>query len=184
MAGLSFPMPHPTPATVGQLKDTGYQPCSVKDELRRNVIRKLKTGEELFPGIVGYRETVLPQIVNGLLSRHDLLFLGLRGQAKTRILRMLPTLLDERIPVLADVEIRGYPIRLELDVALVFSANPEDYTNRGRIVTPLKDRIGSVVRTHYPESVDEGIAITEQNAWLERTTGPSASGVLVDTPRF
>jgi magnesium chelatase subunit I len=260
----------------------------VKDELRRNVIRKLKAGEELFPGIVGYRESVIPQIVNGILSKHDLLFLGLRGQAKTRILRLLPTLLDEWIPVLAgveinddpvapmtktgkriiteqgddaqiewvhrddryqeklatpdvtiadligeidlvkhaegrylsdestmhygliprsnrglfainelpdlapriqvglfnvleerDVQIRGYPIRLNLDVCLVFSANPEDYTNRGRIVTPLKDRIGSVIRTHYPETIDEGITVTQQNAWLERD-----AGVQVEMPRF
>lgn len=289
---LSFPaMNHPHPATVGQLKESGYRPSSVKDELRRNLIAKLRAGEELFPGIVGYRQSVLPQIVNGILSKHDLLFLGLRGQAKTRILRMLPMLLDEWIPVLADVEInddpivpttstgkrivaeqkddakinwvhrgdryqeklatpdvtiadligeidlvkhaegrylsdestmhygliprcnrgifainelpdlapriqvglfnvleerdiqiRGYPIRLDLDVCLVFSANPEDYTNRGRIVTPLKDRIGSVIRTHYPETVDEGIEITGQNAWLERSE--SASGVLVDMPRF
>src|SRR4051794_3253240 len=284
---------HPRAATVGQLKETGYKPCSVKDELRRNVIRKLKTGEELFPGIVGYRESVIPQIVNGILSKHDLLFLGLRGQAKTRILRLLPTLLDEWIPVLAgldinddpiapstksgqriiaehrddapiewvhrddryqeklatpdvtiadligeidlvkhaegrylsdestmhfgliprsnrgifainelpdlapriqvglfnvleerDVQIRGYPIRLNLDVCLVFSANPEDYTNRGRIVTPLKDRIGSVVRTHYPESVDEGIQIAEQNAYTDRVNGSSGSGIRVDVPRF
>ena len=284
---------HPRPATLGQLKETGYQPSSVKDELRRNLIRKLKAGEELFAGIVGYRETVIPQIVNGILSKHDLLFLGLRGQAKTRILRMLPDLLDEWIPTLTDVEInddpirpstktgarvvaeqgddakitwvhrsdryheklatpdvtiadligeidlvkhaegrylsdestmhfgliprsnrgifainelpdlapriqvglfnvleerdvqiRGYPIRLNLDVCLVFSANPEDYTNRGRIVTPLKDRIGSVVRTHYPESVDEGIAIAEQNAYTDRVNGPAGSGVRVDVPRF
>jgi magnesium chelatase subunit I len=289
-------MSHPRPATLGQLKETGYRPVSVKDELRRNVIRKLRAGEELFPGIVGYRDSVIPQIVNGILSRHDLLFLGLRGQAKTRILRLLPELLDEWIPVLADVEInddpiepmtktgrrlvaergddakiewvhrrdryheklatpdvtiadligeidlvkhaegrylsdestmhfgmiprsnrgifainelpdlapriqvglfnvleerdvqiRGYPIRLNLDVCLVFSANPEDYTNRGRIVTPLKDRIGSVVRTHYPESVSEGIAIAEQNAYLDRAGGEAAgvgSGVHVDVPRF
>jgi magnesium chelatase subunit I len=286
-------MTHPRPATVGQLKETGYRPCSVKDELRRNVIRKLRASEELFPGILGYRDSVIPQIVNGILSKHDLLFLGLRGQAKTRILRLLPQLLDEWIPVLAgveinddpiapttktgkrliaeqaddakiewihrdtryqeklatpdvtiadligeidlvkhaegrylsdestmhyglipranrgifainelpdlapriqvglfnvleerDVQIRGYPIRLDLDVCLVFSANPEDYTNRGRIVTPLKDRIGSVIRTHYPETTDESIAITEQNAWLTRTTSGSDSGVLVDTPRF
>src|SRR6476469_3645800 len=78
---------HPRAATVGQLKETGYRPCSVKDELRRNVIKKLKAGEELFPGIVGYRDSVLPQIINGILSKHDMLFLGLRGQAKTRILR-------------------------------------------------------------------------------------------------
>lgn len=286
-------MSHPRPATVGQLKETGYRPCSVKDELRRNVIRKLKGGEELFPGIVGYRDSVIPQIVNGILSKHDLLFLGLRGQAKTRILRLLPELLDEWMPVLAgveinddpiapttktgkrivaeqgddakiewvhrkdryheklatpdvtiadligeidlvkhaegrylsdestmhfgliprsnrgifainelpdlapriqvglfnvleerDVQIRGYPIKLDLDVCLVFSANPEDYTNRGRIVTPLKDRIGSVVRTHYPESVTEGLQIAEQNAWLTRHEGDSGGGVRVEVPRF
>jgi magnesium chelatase subunit I len=286
-------MSHPRPATVGQLKETGYAPCSVKDELRRNVIKKLRNNEELFPGIVGYRDSVLPQIINGLLSKHDLLFLGLRGQAKTRILRMLPLLMDEWMPVLAgteinddpiqpstktghrliaeqgddakiewvhrndryheklatpdvtiadligeidlvkhaegrylsdestmhygliprsnrgifainelpdlspriqvglfnvleerDIQIRGYPIRLDLDVCLVFSANPEDYTNRGRIVTPLKDRIGSVIRTHYPETVGESITITEQNAWVERGSSGSASGVIVDTPRF
>src|SRR5438094_2430624 len=284
---------HPRAATVGQLKETGYRPSSVKDELRRNVIRALKEKQELFPGIVGYRDTVIPQIINGILSKHDLLFLGLRGQAKTRILRMLPDLLDEWIPVLAeveinddplapstkagkrivaeqgddakiewvhrsdryheklatpdvtiadligeidlvkhaegrylsdestmhfgliprsnrglfainelpdlapriqvglfnvleerDVQIRGYPIKLDLDVCLVFSANPEDYTNRGRIVTPLKDRIGSVIRTHYPENVSEGIEIAQQNAWLERHEGASASGVRVDVPRF
>jgi magnesium chelatase subunit I len=286
-------MSHPHPATVGQLKETPYRPCSVKDELRRNAIRKLKAGEELFPGIVGYRDSVLPQIVNGILSKHDLLFLGLRGQAKTRILRMLPTLLDEWIPVLAgvevnddplapttrmgkriiaeqgddvkiewvhrddryheklatpdvtiadligeidlvkhaegrylsdestmhygliprsnrgifainelpdlapriqvglfnvleerDVQIRGYPIRLDLDVCLVFSANPEDYTNRGRIVTPLKDRIGSVIRTHYPQTLEESIAITTQNAWIVREGSVSGSGVTVEMPRF
>ena len=292
-------MSHPRPATLGQLKETNYRPSSVKDELRRNVIRKLRDGEELFPGIIGYRESVIPQIINGILSKHDLLFLGLRGQAKTRILRMLPDLLDEWMPVLAgteinddpirpttktgkrliaeqgddtkiewvhrsdrykeklatpdvtiadligeidlvkhaegrylsdestmhfgliprsnrgifainelpdlapriqvglfnvleerDVQIRGYPIRLDLDVCLVFSANPEDYTNRGRIVTPLKDRIGSVIRTHYPESVDEGIQIAEQNAWLDRAgddasgSAGSSSGVRVDTPRY
>jgi magnesium chelatase subunit I len=286
-------MNHPRPATLGQLKETGYRPSSVKDELRRNVIRKLRAGEELFPGIIGYRDSVIPQLVNGILARHDLLLLGLRGQAKTRILRMLPDLLDEWMPVLTgvdinddpvapmtktgkrivaeegddakiewvhrserykeklatpdvtiadligeidlvkhaegrylsdestmhygliprsnrgifainelpdlapriqvglfnvleerDVQIRGYPIRLNLDVCLVFSANPEDYTNRGRIVTPLKDRIGSVVRTHYPESVAEGIQIAEQNAWLERDGAESGSGVRVDTPRF
>ncbi|MBC8108877.1 MAG: sigma 54-interacting transcriptional regulator [Anaerolineae bacterium] len=286
-------MAHPRPATVGQLKETGYRPCSVKDELRRNLIKKLKAREELFPGIIGYRESVLPQIVNGILSKHDLLFLGLRGQAKTRILRMLPTLLDEWIPTLAgteinddpmtpvtrsgkriiadqgdaagiewvhrddryheklatpdvtiadligevdlvkhaegrylsdettmhygliprsnrgifainelpdlapriqvglfnvleerDIQIRGYPIRLNLDVCLVFSANPEDYTNRGRIVTPLKDRIGSVVRTHYPETIDEGIEIVKQNAWLARDSNGSSSGVAVEFPPF
>ena len=257
------------------------------------MIRKLKAGEELFPGIIGYRDTVLPQLVNAMLAKHDILLLGLRGQAKTRILRMLPDLLDEWMPVLAgveinddplapmtktgkrlvaeqgddtkiewvhrsdrykeklatpdvtiadligeidlvkhaegrylsdestmhygliprsnrgifainelpdlapriqvglfnvleerDVQIRGYPIRLDLDVCLVFSANPEDYTNRGRIVTPLKDRIGSVIRTHYPESAAEGIEIAEQNAWVQRNDNGSDSGVYVDTPRF
>src|SRR5271169_477995 len=103
-------MAHPSPATVGQLIEFGYKPMSVKDELRRNLIRKLKAGEELFPGIIGYRDTVIPQIINGILSKHDLLFLGLRGQAKTRILRMLPRLLDEWIPVLAGVEINDDPI--------------------------------------------------------------------------
>src|SRR5258708_4935059 len=103
-------MNHPRPATLGQLKETGYRPSSVKEELRRNVIRKLQAGEELFPGIVGYRETVIPQIVNGILSKHDILFLGLRGQAKTRILRMLPDLLDEWMPVLSGVEINDDPL--------------------------------------------------------------------------
>lgn len=279
--------------SLGQLKETGYRPCSVKDELRRNLIEKLRSGRELFPGIVGYRDTVIPQIVNAILSKHDMLFLGLRGQAKTRILRMLPELLDEWIPVLADVEInddpvspmtgtgrrivaeqgddakiewvyrsdryheklatpdvtvadligevdlvkhaegrylsdestmhyglilrsnrglfainelpdlapriqvslfnvleerdvqiRGYPIRLNMDVCLIFSANPEDYTNRGRIVTPLKDRIGSVIRTHYPETLEEGLKIVEQNAWIERSNDSSASGVRVDMPQY
>ncbi len=285
-------MSHPNITTVGQLKATGYSPVSVKDEMRRNLVRKLRSGETLFPGIVGYRDTVIPQIVNGILSRHDMLFLGLRGQAKTRILRMLPELLDEWIPVLSgveinddpiapvtrtgkriieeqgddakiewvhrsdryheklatpdvtiadligeidlvkyaegrylsdestmhfgliprsnrglfainelpdlapriqvglfnvleerDIQIRGYPIRLELDVALVFSANPEDYTNRGRIVTPLKDRIGTVVRTHYPATIDEGLEIVQKYAWLKRD-GETASGVQVEVPRF
>ncbi len=284
---------HPDAATVGQLRQTGYTFMPVKDELRRNLIAKLRAGEELFPGIRGYRDTVVPQIVNGLLARHDLLFLGLRGQAKTRILRMLPTLLDEWIPVIAgldinddpltpmtqmgrrkvqelgddtpiewvhrdqryqeklatpdvtiadligeidlvkhaegrylsdestmhfglipranrgifainelpdlapriqvglfnvleerDIQIRGYPIRLELDVFLTFSANPEDYTNRGRIVTPLKDRIGTVVRTHYPHTAQEGIAIAQENAWLDRASGDSGSGVEVVVPPF
>ena len=287
-------MSHPKPATVGQLKETKYTPRSVKDELRHNLIAKLKAGTELFPGIVGYRDTVIPQIVNGILSKHDLLFLGLRGQAKTRILRMLPDLLDEWIPVLAgveinddpirpitktgqrllaeqgddakiewvhrgdryheklatpdvtiadligevdlvkhaegrylsdestmhygliprsnrglfainelpdlapriqvglfnvleerDIQIRGYPIRLNLDVCLVFSANPEDYTNRGRIVTPLKDRIGSVIRTHYPESAAEGIQISTANAYTDRAdAAQSGSGVRIELPQF
>jgi magnesium chelatase subunit I len=286
-------MPHPTISTLGELKKSGYRPISVKDELRKNLIAKLRAGEDVFPGIVGYRDSVLPQIINGILAKHDLLFLGLRGQAKTRILRMLPSLLDEWIPVLTgpeindepmqpvtklgkktveeqrdaakiewvhrsaryqeklatpdvtiadligevdlvkhaegrylndestmhfgliprsnrgifainelpdlspriqvglfnvleerDVQIRGYPIRLNMDVCLVFSANPEDYTNRGRIVTPLKDRIGTVIRTHYPETVDESLKIVDENAWIRRNDEGSASGVDVVVPRY
>jgi magnesium chelatase subunit I len=265
---------------VGELRSSGYRIESVKDEMRRNLVRKLRAGETLFPDILGYEETVVPQIQNAILSRHDMLLLGLRGQAKTRMLRQLVHLLDEFLPVIAgselndhpyhpiskyardlvaeqgeatpiawirreqryheklatpdvtiadligevdmikhaegrylsseltmhfgliprtnrgifcinelpdlapkiqvglfnvleerDIQIRGYPIRLELDVCMVFSANPEDYTNRGRIVTPLKDRIGSVVRTHYPLTRETGIAISEQNAWLDRDAG-------------
>ena len=285
-------MSHPQPATLGQLKQTDYRYRSVKQEMRENLIARLRAGDEILPGIRGYRDTVLPQIVHAILSRHDMLFLGLRGQAKTRILRMLPELLDEWIPVLAeleipddplapmttmarrivadqaedapirwlhrsqryheklatpdvtiadligeidivkhaegrylsdestmhfgliprtnrglfainelpdlapriqvglfnvleerDVQIRGYPIRLNLDVCLAFSANPEDYTNRGRIVTPLKDRIGSVIRTHYPQNVDEAMAITTDNAYLSRTADGDTTPA-VDVPAF
>ncbi len=278
----------PAPRTLGQLKATGYRPSSVKDELRRNTVARLRGGEVLFPGLVGYEDSVIPQVVHALLSRHDMLFLGLRGQAKTRLIRMLPNLLDEWIPVLAeseipddpaaprfsagrrlvaeqgddtairwlhrseryheklatpdvtiadlvgeidlvrhaqgkflsdestmhfgliprtnrgifamnelpdlapkiqvglfnvleerDVQIRGYPVRLEMDLCMAFSANPEDYTNRGRIVTPLKDRIGSVIRTHYPAQLQQAVTITRQNAWLNRD-----SGVTVEIPHF
>ena len=286
-------MSHPNVANLGQLKDTGYRYRSVKDELRSNLIAKLRAGETIFPGIVGYRESVIPQVINGILAKHDMLFLGLRGQAKTRMLRLLPTLLDEWIPVISgteinddpiqpltttgkrkvaeqgnetpiewvhrssryqeklatpdvtiadligeidlvkhaegrylsdettmhfglipranrglfainelpdlapriqvglfnvleerDVQIRGYPVRLELDTCLVFSANPEDYTNRGRIVTPLKDRIGTVIRTHYPETTAEALTIVSENAWLDRSESGSPSGVTVNFPRF
>ncbi len=265
------------PRTLGELKSSGYRIESVKDEMRRNLIAKLKSGQPLFPDILGYEETVVPQIENAILSKHDILFLGLRGQAKTRMLRQLIHLLDESIPIVAgseindhplapvskqareliaekgdqtpiewvgrdrryheklatpdvtiadligevdmikhaegrylsseltmhfgliprtnrgifcmnelpdlapkiqvglfnvleerDIQIRGYPVQLDLDLCMVFSANPEDYTNRGRIVTPLKDRIGSVIRTHYPLTREIGIAISDQNAWLER----------------
>src|SRR5712692_4895665 len=264
------------PRTLGDLKASGYQVVPIKEEMRRNLIRLLKSGEALFPGIIGYDETVIPQVQNAVLSKHDMLFLGLRGQAKTRMLRQLVHLLDDAIPIVAgsevndnpsapvsrdardriaqqgvgtpiawvgrdqryheklatpdvtiadligeidmikhaegrylsseltmhfgliprsnrgifcmnelpdlspkiqvgmfnvpeerDVQIRGYPVRLDLDLCMVFSANPEDYTNRGRIVTPLKDRIGSVIRTHYPLTRDVGIAITDANAWTE-----------------
>jgi magnesium chelatase subunit I len=263
--------------TLGELKAAQYQSISIKDEMRRNLIRKLKANEPIFDGILGYEETVVPQVQNAILSKHDMLFLGLRGQAKTRMLRQLTHLLDAAIPIIAgsevnddplrplsryakdliakhgddtpiewigpdqryheklatpdvtiadlvgeidmikhaegrylsseltmhfgliprsnrgifcmnelpdlsakiqvgmfnvleerDVQIRGYPVRLDLDLCMVFSANPEDYTNRGRIVTPLKDRIGSVIRTHYPLTRDVGIAITDANSWIER----------------
>jgi magnesium chelatase subunit I len=268
------------PRTLGELKARGYRTESVKDEMRRNLIAKIRAGDPLFPDILGYEETVVPQIQNAILSRHDVLFLGLRGQAKTRMLRQLVHLLDDAIPVVEgsevnddplapiskegrdrvaaggdatpiewvgrdaryqeklatpdvtiadligeidmikhaegrylsseltmhfgliprtnrgifcinelpdlspkiqvglfnvleerDVQIRGFPVRLNLDLCMVFSANPEDYTNRGRIVTPLKDRIGSVVRTHYPLTRELGVAINDQNAWLARDAG-------------
>ncbi len=277
------------PRTLGELAASGYRIQSVKDEMRRNLIAKLPRGEPLFPGILGYDETVVPQVQNAILSKHDILFLGLRGQAKTRMLRELVGLLDEAIPIVAgseihdnpfapvskhardliasqgdrtpvewigrsdryheklatpdvtiadligevdmikhaegrylsseltmhfglipranrgifcinelpdlapkiqvglfnvleerDVQIRGYPVRLDLDLCMVFSANPEDYTNRGRIVTPLKDRIGSVIRTHYPLSREIGIAISDQNAWLDREE-PGQARLLVPT---
>ena len=274
------------PTTLGQLRKSEFTPQrlarSVKDELRENLIAKLrdsaKTKAPLFPGIVGYEDTVVPQIVNAVLSKHNFILLGLRGQAKSRILRALTTLLDPACPYIAgsevrdnpyapiskfsrdliaklgdetpiawltpndrfveklatpdvtvadlvgdidpikaarsnqdlgseltmhygllpranrgifaineipdlagkiqvalfnimqegDVQIKGYPVRLLLDVAIVFSANPEDYTARGKIVTPLKDRIGSEIRTHYPENIEEGIVITAQEAWSKR----------------
>ncbi len=266
------------PATVGDLKRSGYLPLLVKDELRKNLVGKLRSGEELFPGIVGYDDTVVPQLVNAILARHDFILLGLRGQAKSRILRQLVELLDPELPILAgsevnddplspiskqgrllleemgddapvewisreyryveklatpdvtiadmigdvdpikaargghiladeltihygllpranrgifainelpdlagkiqvglfnilqegDVQIKGYPIRLPLDVFMVFTANPEDYTARGKIITPLKDRIGGEIRTHYPLEVETGIEITRQEAWVGR----------------
>src|SRR3982751_4974321 len=255
---------------------------SVKSEIRDNLIRKLRAGDALFPGIIGYDDSVVPQVVNAILSRHNFILLGLRGQAKTRLLRALTSLLDEQIatvpgceihddplaplcaacrareaaegdamavswlprerryveklatpdvtiadmigdvdpikaarsglqlgdeltmhygllpranrgifainelPDLAskvqvglfnvlqegDVQIKGYPVRLRLDLALVFSANPEDYTARGKIITPLKDRIGSEIVTHYPATVEEGMEITGQEAWTARDSSP------------
>jgi len=266
------------PRTLGELKESGYRPRSVKDELRANVRARLARSEPLFAGIVGYEDTVIPGIVHAILSRHNFILLGLRGQAKSRILRALVELLDARIPVIegsevnddplapisrygrlkveesgddtpvrwirresryveklatpdvtvadligdldpiraarggrllsdelnihfgllpranrgifamnelpdlagkvqvalfnvmqeGDVQIKGFPIRLPLDVQLVFTANPEDYTARGKIITPLKDRIGSEVTTHYPRDVLTGIAITGQEAWVDR----------------
>jgi magnesium chelatase subunit I len=269
------------PATLGEWKQTaGGAPAlrSVKDEMRANLLCKLETGAPLFAGVHGYEETVLPQVVNAILARHNFILLGLRGQAKSRILRGLVQFLDPEMPYIAgceihdhplrpicracrelvaeqgdqtplawlprddryveklatpdvtiadiigdvdpikaarggrnlsdeltvhygllpranrgifavnelpdlagkiqvglfnimqegDVQIKGYPLRLPLDVLLVFTANPEDYTARGKIVTPLKDRIGSEIRTHYPATVEEGMAITAQEAWTER----------------
>jgi magnesium chelatase subunit I len=276
------------PATLGELRASGYQPQTVKEEMRKNLIQKLRKGDDIFPGIIGYEETVIPQIENAILSGQDIVFLGERGQAKTRIARSLINLLDEEVPVIAgadlnddplrplsalgkqilaekgdatpiewlprdrrygeklatpditisdligevdpikvaegrylsdeltihygliprtnrgifainelpdlaeriqvgllnimeerDVQIRGYKIRLDLDVFVVASANPEDYTNRGRIVTPLKDRFGSEIRTHYPRTVEHEINIIEQEAMKFANDG-------VDTivPRF
>ncbi len=271
------------PRTLSELRRSTFseerlQTRRIKDELRDNLMARLRQPGSIFPGIVGYDDTVVPQIVNAILSRHNFILLGLRGQAKSRILRALTTLLDPDLPYIAgceihdnpyapicrrcreevtklgdataiaylapderyveklatpdvtiadligdidpikaargghelgseftvhygllpranrgifainelpdlagkiqvglfnimqegDVQIKGYPLRLPLDVALVFSANPEDYTARGKIITPLKDRVGSEIRTHYPSSVEEGIAITAQEAWTQR----------------
>jgi magnesium chelatase subunit I len=266
------------PATLGELRASGYTVLSVKDELRKNLIQKMKRKEPLFPGIIGYDQTVVPALVNAILAKHDVILLGLRGQAKTRIVRQLNTLLDEYIPVVAgseindnpfspvskaamdlvseqadrtpiewlhrsqrygeklatpdvtiadligdidpikaaahrlhyahegaihfgiiprsnrgifainelpdlqpriqvglfnileekDIQIRGFNIRIPLDIMLVFTANPEDYTNRGNIITPLKDRIDSQILTHYPRSLDDAIAITAQEAQIVR----------------
>jgi magnesium chelatase subunit I len=284
----------PLPQTLGELRSTSRfsEAClkdrTVKDEMRGNLIARLHSGEALFPGIVGYEDSVIPQIVNAVLSKQNFILLGLRGQAKSRILRALTALLDERMPSIAgceirdnpyrplcrrcldliaecgdatpiawiargdryveklatpdvtvadlvgdidpikaargardlaneltmhygllpranrgifainelpdlagkiqvalfnimqegDVQIKGYPVRLALDLVLVFSANPEDYTARGKIVTPLKDRIGSEIRTHYPETLEEGMAITAQEAWAQR------GAARVDVPAY
>jgi magnesium chelatase subunit I len=282
------------PESLGDLRSSSFSQerigdRGVKDELRQNLICKLQRGDELFPGVIGYEDTVIPQLVNAVLSRHNFILLGLRGQAKTRIVRLLTTLLDEYAPYIAgceirdhpyqpicrrcrdllaergdaapiawlhrdqryveklatpdvtiadmigdidpikaaragqdisneltihygllpranrgifainelpdlagkiqvglfnimqegDVQIKGYPVRLPLDVALVFTANPEDYTARGKIITPLKDRIGSEIRTHYPASLEQGLAITRQESWTERP-----SPVRLHTPNY
>src|SRR6202171_5240862 len=269
--------------TFGELKASGYKPRGVKEELRGNLRRALARGENPFEGIHGYERTVLPALYNAVLSKHDLLLLGLRGQAKTRLLRMLINLLDAEIPAIAgselnedpflpitkygrrllaekgddtplawiprseryreklatpevtiadligdvdpikaaterrsysdeevihygivprtnrgifainelpdlqpriqvgllnileerDLQIRGFPIRIPLDILLVFSANPEDYTNRGNIITPLKDRISSQIMTHYPDDVKTAAKITAQEAWTERAGVPA-----------
>ena len=277
------------PSTLGELKAGGFATRSVKDEMRANLIRKMRAGERLFPGILGYEETVVPQIVNAILSKHNLILLGLRGQAKSRIIRQLTDLLDDQMPIIAgseindnplaplsafgraqvdelgdktpiawvkrdsrfveklatpdvtiadiigdvdpikaakgghllsdeltifygllpranrgifainelpdlagkiqvglfnimqegDVQIKGYPVRLPLDVMLVFSANPEDYTARGKIITPLKDRIGAEIQTHYPKDLQLGVEITKQEAWTKR-----GDELSVEIPEF
>lgn len=277
--------------TFGELKASGYKTRSVKDEMRANLIEKLRCGEKLFPGILGYEDTVIPQLINAILSRHNFILLGTRGQAKSRIIRQLTELLDEQIPIIAgseindnpfqplsaygrqqielhgdetkidwvrrenrfveklatpdvtiadligdvdpikaakgghllsdeltihfgllpranrgifainelpdlagkiqvglfnimqegDVQIKGYPVRLPLDVMLVFSANPEDYTARGKIITPLKDRIGAEIMTHYPKTLSLGTAITKQEAWTKRE---GLEGFSLEIPDF
>jgi magnesium chelatase subunit I len=281
------------PGTLGELRQSPWSEPplrgrSVRAELRHNLVTALECGTPLFPGVLGYEESVLPQIVNAVLAQHDFILLGTRGQAKTRILRELVSLLDPEIPIIAgsevnddpfhpisrygreliaehgdrtpvawvkredryieklatpdvtiadiigdvdpikaargghllsdeltmhfgllpranrgifainelpdlsgkiqvglfnimqegDVQIKGYPVRLQLDVLLTFTANPEDYTARGKIITPLKDRIGSEISTHYPRTVDLGMQITQQEAWVERGSKP------IDVPDF
>jgi len=264
--------------TLRDLKNSGYHVRSVRDELRTNLIKKIEKREDVFRGIIGYDETIIPDLENALLSRHDFILLGLRGQAKSRILRSLVNLLDDYLPVIAgseindnplapiskfgrdqlknlgdetpiewiprekryneklatpdvsiadligdidpikaatnrlhyaheeaihfgiiprtnrgifvinelpdlqpriqvgllnileeqDLQIRGFPLRIPLDIVIAFSANPEDYTNRGNIITPLKDRIDSQIITHYPLKIENGIEITDQEAWQQR----------------
>jgi len=276
------------PATIGQLRDAGWVSRPVKEEIRANAVTKITAGEPLFDGVLGFEQTVLPQLENALLAGHDVIFLGERGQAKTRMIRSLTGLLDEWMPIIAgseinddpfapvsryardlvaehgdetpitwvrsadrfgeklatpdtsiadligevdpikvaegrylsdeltlhyglvprtnrgifainelpdlaeriqvgllnvleerDVQVRGYKIRLPLDVVMVASANPEDYTNRGRIITPLKDRFGSQIRTHYPLDVETEMAIVAQEA------GPtSVAGIDVHVPAY
>ncbi|HKV24955.1 MAG TPA: hypothetical protein VJN93_10230 [Candidatus Acidoferrum sp.] len=286
-AGTSMhPTGHSKPRTIGELKhipdfDARTVSRSVKNEMRENLLRAMEKNETLFPGVHGYEDSVIPQIINAILSRHNFILLGLRGQAKSRILRGLAQFLDAEIPVVAgceinddplrpicracrekiaaegdntaiawmprdlryveklatpdvtiadiigdvdpiraarggrdlsdeltihygllpranrgifainelpdlagkiqvglfnimqegDIQIKGYPLRLPLDVLLVFTANPEDYTARGKIITPLKDRIGAEIRTHYPATIEEGMAITTQEAWVTRDEG-------------
>ncbi len=283
-------MPPPTIATRGALREAGYRPRSVKDEVRANLIAALRAGETVFPGLLGYERSVIPQVQHALLARHDFILLGLRGQAKTRLVRSLPALLDEWMPAVdgaeihddpfqpiskaardlvaqagdetpvtwihrsrrygeklatpdtsiadligdvdpikaatrkltyadeetihfgliprlhrgifainelpdlqpriqvgllgvmeeQDVQIRGFAVRLPVDVLMVFTANPEDYTNRGAIITPLKDRIASQILTHYPRSLETGVEITRQEAWTERSEADG--GVAVHVP--
>jgi magnesium chelatase subunit I len=276
------------PTTIGELREAGYKPRSIREEMRENLIAGIRRGDQLFPGIVGYDRTVIPQVENAILSGQDIILLGERGQAKTRLARSLVNLLDEAIPIVAgseinddpfqpvskyardlvtergeetpiawigrdrrygeklatpdttiadligevdpikvaegrylsdeltisygliprtnrgiftlnelpdlaeriqvgllnvmeerDVQIRGYKIQLPLDILVIASANPEDYTNRGRIITPLKDRYGSQIRTHYPETIDLEIEIMDQERAIYET-----EGIGVSVPEF
>src|SRR4051795_1071140 len=276
------------PATLGQLQESGWKSMPVKEEVRRNAAARIAAGQPLVEGGLGYEDTVLPQLENALIAGHDIIFLGERGQAKTRMIRSLTELLDEWMPIIAgseinddpyapvsrhardlvaekgddtpidwvhrserfgeklatpdtsiadligevdpikvaegrylsdeltlhyglvprtnrgifainelpdlaeriqvgllnvleerDVQVRGYKIRLPLDVLLVASANPEDYTNRGRIITPLKDRFGSQIRTHYPLEVETEVAIV-----LQEAPPFEAEGVRVTVPDY
>ncbi len=275
------------PRTIGELRDSGYKVLSVREELRKNLVNKLKKKQDMFPGIIGFDETVLPQLQNAILAGQDIVLLGERGQAKSRLIRHLVGLLDSEIPVIAgseinenpynpitkacqerlkqygddveidwvprearyteklatpdisiadligeidpikvaegrylsdeltihfgliprsnrgifsinelpdlaeriqvgmfnlmeerDVQIKGYRIRMPLDVYVVATANPEDYTNRGRIITPLKDRYGAQIRTHYPRNIHDEITIMEQ----ERSRFPSERDI--STPQY
>jgi magnesium chelatase subunit I len=276
------------PATLGELKASGWKSLPVKEEIRTNAVRKIAAGEPLFDGVLGYENTVMPQLENAILAGHDVIFLGERGQAKTRMIRSLTGLLDEWMPIIAgseinddpyhpisrhardlvsaqgdnapitwvhrddrfgeklatpdtsiadligevdpikvaegrylsdeltlhyglvprtnrgifainelpdlseriqvgllnvleerDVQIRGYKVRLPIDVMLVASANPDDYTNRGRIITPLKDRFGSQIRTHYPLEVSTEVAIIRQES-----RSPSVGDITVRVPEY
>ncbi|MGD0337216.1 MAG: sigma 54-interacting transcriptional regulator [Bacteroidota bacterium] len=276
------------PETLGALRGSGYTPRPVKEEVRENLIEKIRRHDRIFPGIIGYDETVIPALINAILAKHDLLLLGLRGQAKSRIVRQLPSLLDEYIPIVRgseindnpfrpvsryavetitrdgddtaiewihrderyseklatpdvtiadligdidpikavsqrlhyshegaihfglipranrgifamnelpdlqpriqvglfnimeekDIQIRGFHVRFPLDIMIVFTANPEDYTSRGNIITPLKDRIDSQIITHYPQTMDDAIAITRQEAWVQR------NGKILKVPKY
>src|SRR5204863_189303 len=138
------------PATLGQLLESGYRARTTKEEIRSNLIDRLRSGETAFPGIVGFDDSVLPELETALLAGHDLMLLGERGQGKTRLMRTL--------------------VR-PLDVVLVATANPEDYTNRGRIITPLKDRFGAELRTHYLTELADEVALLRQEARLVAEVG-------------
>src|SRR5438132_727814 len=164
------------PRTLGELKKSNYRSESVKDEMRRNLLRKLESNGPIFPGIIGDLDPIKAARGGHALSSELTIHYGLLPRANRGIFAIneLPDLAGKiqvglfNIMQEGDVQIKGYPVRLPLDVALVFTANPEDYTARGKIITPLKDRIGSEIRTHYPATVDEGIAITAQEAWTQR----------------